>query len=77
LTSIVLTSFIGAYYLSGFGHDSRLVKTLSEYIFDEGVWRYVVTANTPVDILQQPPPLFNGDVALQDSCGAPLIKFPI
>jgi hypothetical protein len=77
LTSIVLTSFAGAYYLSVVGHDSGPIETLSERVPDEGAWRHVVTANAPVNILQQPPPLFDGDAALQDSSGAPLIKLLI
>jgi hypothetical protein len=77
LTSIVLTPFTGACYLNGIGHGSGPVKTLPECVSDKGAWHCVVTANSPMDILQQRPPLFNGDVALQDSSGALLIKFLI
>jgi hypothetical protein len=77
LTSIVLTSFAGAYYLSGVGHDSGPIETLLERISNKGAWRCMVAANALVDILQQPLPLFDGDAVLQDSSGALLIKFPI
>jgi hypothetical protein len=77
LTSVVLTPFAGAYYLDGVGHGSGPVETLPERVPDEGAWRCVVAANAPVDILQQSLPLLGGDAALQDSSGAPLIKFPI
>jgi hypothetical protein len=51
LSSIVLTFFAGAYYLGRVSLGSGLVKALSEHVFDKGVWRYVVTADVPMDIL--------------------------
>jgi hypothetical protein len=64
LTSIVLTTFAGAYYLDGVGHGSGPVETLLECISDEGAWCGVVATNTPMDILQQSLPLLDGDAAL-------------
>jgi hypothetical protein len=77
LTSIVLTPFAGAYYLDGIGHGSGPVETLLEHVPNEGTWHCVVATNALVDILQQPLPLLDGDAALQNSSGAPLIKFSI
>jgi hypothetical protein len=51
LSSIVLTPFVGAYYLGGVSHGSGPVETLSERVPDEGAWRCVVTIDTPIDIL--------------------------
>jgi multisubunit Na+/H+ antiporter MnhG subunit len=51
LSSIVLTSFVGAYYLGRVSHDSGLVEALSERISNKGVWRCVVTADAPMDVL--------------------------
>jgi hypothetical protein len=52
LSSIVLTSFTGTYYLGHVSHDSGLVEALSEHISDKGAWRYVVTFDAPMDVLQ-------------------------
>jgi hypothetical protein len=51
LTSIVLTSFIGAYYLGRVSHGSRPVEALSKSISDKGAWCCVVTADAPMDVL--------------------------
>jgi hypothetical protein len=52
LSSIVLTPFAGAYYLSGVNHGSGLVETLPKPIPDEGAWCCVVAADAPVDVLK-------------------------
>jgi hypothetical protein len=52
LSSIVLTPFIGAYYLNGVSHGNGPVETLLECIPDKGVWRCMVVTDAPVDVLQ-------------------------
>jgi hypothetical protein len=52
LPRIVLTSFVGAYYLGHVSHSSGPVEALSECIFDKGAWRCVVTTDAPMDVLQ-------------------------
>jgi hypothetical protein len=52
LLSIVLTPFIGAYYLGGISHGSGQAETLLEHVPDEGAWRCVVAADAPVNVLQ-------------------------
>ena len=62
--SIVLTPFVGAHDLLGFGYSGGPVEALSEHISDQGSRRGMVTADPTMDIAQQPLPLFDGDVAL-------------
>jgi hypothetical protein len=33
-------------------HDSGLVEALSEHVYDKGAWRYMVTFDAPMDVLQ-------------------------
>jgi hypothetical protein len=47
LSSVVLTPFVGAYYLGGISHGSGPVEALPKRILDEGAWRYVVAADAP------------------------------
>jgi hypothetical protein len=51
LSSIVLTSFVGAYNLDRVSHDNGPIKALLERISDNGVWHYVVAADAPMDVL--------------------------
>jgi hypothetical protein len=51
LSSIILTSFVGAYYLGHVSHGSGPVKALSKHVSNKGVWRCVVTADAPMDVL--------------------------
>jgi hypothetical protein len=51
LSSIVLTPFIGAYYLGGINHGSGPVETLSKCVPDEGAWHCMVAVDAPVDVL--------------------------
>ena len=64
LSSIVLTPFTSAHNLFSVGYYSRLVEALSECISDQGPRCGMVPVDPPVDITQQPIPLFDGDVAL-------------
>jgi len=64
--SIVLTPFTTAHNLFGIGYYGRPVKALTECVSDQGSRSGMVTADPTLDIAQQPLPLFDGDVALQD-----------
>jgi hypothetical protein len=72
-----LTSFAGAYYPLGVSHRSWPVEALSECIFDEGPRCGMVSTDSTVDILQQSPPLFDGDAALQDLGVTLLVEFSL
>ena len=64
LSSIVLTTFIGAHDLLGVDYYSGLVEARSECISNNGSRRGLVTVDPIVDITQQVHPLLNGDAAL-------------
>jgi hypothetical protein len=51
LSSIVLTPFARAYYLSGVNHGSGPVETLSECVPNEGVWHCMVAVDAFMDVL--------------------------
>ena len=77
LSSIVLTPFVGAHDLLGVGYSGGPVEALSEYIFDQGSRRGMVTADPTMDIAQQTLPLFGRDAVLQDPGVASPIEFAI
>jgi hypothetical protein len=77
LPSIVLAPFAGAYGLLGIGHGSWPVKALLECLSDESPWCGVVSTGLAMDVLQQPPPLFGRDAALQDLGLTLLVKFSL
>jgi hypothetical protein len=64
LSSVVLTPFIGAHDLLSVSHRGRPVEALSKRVFDQSSRRSVVSIDPAVDILQQPPPLFDADAML-------------
>jgi hypothetical protein len=51
LSSVVLTSFTGAYYLDCVSHGSRPVKALSKCVSDKSVWHCVVAVDAPMEVL--------------------------
>jgi hypothetical protein len=51
LSSVVLASFIGVYYLGRVSHGSGPVEALLERISNKGAWRCVVTADGPIDVI--------------------------
>ena len=64
LPSIVLAPFVGAHDLFNVGDYGWPVEALSEHVSDQGSRRGVMTANSIMDITQQPLPLLGGDAAL-------------
>ena len=74
LSSIVLTPFVGAHNLLSVGYYGRPVEALSERISDQGSGCVMMSADPTVNVLQQLPPLFDGNAMLQDPSVASLVE---